>query len=49
MVFDDIVIQYGEVQMLVDIDTVRVPELQSTEIEEEMKNPGLKRFKKLLL
>ncbi|KAG1140547.1 hypothetical protein G6F37_008992 [Rhizopus arrhizus] len=50
MVLDDLVSQYGEVQMFVDIDTIRVSELQSTEIEEEMKYlVELKRFKKLLL
>jgi hypothetical protein len=45
MVFDDLVIQYSEVQILVDIDTVRVPGIQPT----EMGNPGLKRFKRLRL
>ncbi|KAI9470759.1 MAG: hypothetical protein EXX96DRAFT_622956 [Benjaminiella poitrasii] len=49
VVFDDLVIQYGEVRMLIDIDTVRVHELQSIEIEEEMKNLGLKCFKNAII
>lgn len=38
MNFDVLAIQYGEVQMQVDIDTSPVPELQSSEMEEVMES-----------
>lgn len=38
MDFDDLAIQYGEVQMLVDMNTIPVPEPQSTEMEKVLEN-----------
>lgn len=38
MDFSDLAIQYGEVQMLIDMDTIPIPELQSSEMEEVMEN-----------
>ncbi|CEG78062.1 hypothetical protein RMATCC62417_12720 [Rhizopus microsporus] len=38
MDFDVLAIQYGEVQMLVDMDTSLVPEPQSSEMEEVMES-----------
>ncbi|KAG1136092.1 hypothetical protein G6F37_013801 [Rhizopus arrhizus] len=38
MDFSDLAIQYGEVQMLIDMDTIPIPELQSSKMEEVMEN-----------
>lgn len=38
MDFDDLAIQYGEVQMLIDMDTIPIPERQSYEMEEIMED-----------
>jgi hypothetical protein len=38
MDFSDLAIQYGEVQMLIDIDTIPILELQLFEIDKVMEN-----------
>lgn len=38
MNFDDLAIQYGEVQMLIDMDIIPIPERQSYEMEEIMED-----------
>ncbi|CEP09825.1 hypothetical protein, partial, partial [Parasitella parasitica] len=38
MDFDDLAIQYGEVRMLIGMDTIPIPERQSYEMEEIMED-----------